>query len=101
MSIFAQSLDEVINLFGYPNKKVAADAGIGETQLSEFRRGKRQLSTENLEKVIFALPIEARNYLFFKVLISGASDYDVSNLLSAIALELRKKPDVTQELVLS
>jgi hypothetical protein len=101
MSVFAKALNEVLDHFAYQNKKVAADADIGETQLSEFRRGKRQLTTENLEKVIFALPIEARNYLFFKVLISGASEYDVSNLLSAIALELRQKPNVTQELVLS
>lgn len=101
MSVFAQALNEAINHFGYQNKKVAADAGIGETQLSEFRRGKRQLTTENLEKVIFALPVEARNYLLFKVLVNEISEYDASSLLSAIALELRKKTNATQELILN
>lgn len=101
MSVFAQALNEAIDHFGYQNKKVAADAGLGETQLSEFRRGKRQLTTENLEKVIFALPVEARNYLFFKILVSDISEYDVSSLLSAIAMELRRKSNVTQELVLN
>jgi len=95
MTKFGAALDETMKQFGIKGTTIAELASLQEQQVSEFRRGIRGLKTENLERVIEALPPEARHFLFFKVFVRNMSDRDISNLLSAIALELRNSDEVT------
>ena len=98
MISFAEALNQTLANFRITAKELAMKSGVKESNISELRNGKTDPRISTIESLINALPEEARNYLFFKVFVSNITDRDVSNLLSAIAIELRNdnKTDPTR-----
>lgn len=86
---FSDALDQTLKHFKITGKMLSEASGVTEQALSKFRRGEREIQVNNLERIIAALPTDARNYLFFNVLIQNASMNDLSILLHAIAHEMR------------
>ena len=86
---FSEAFSQTLTEFKITAKELAIKTGVKEATISEFRTGKSEARITTVEVLINALPEEARNYFYFKVLVSGINDRDISNLLHAIANELR------------
>ncbi|MBW4523341.1 MAG: helix-turn-helix domain-containing protein [Scytolyngbya sp. HA4215-MV1] len=86
---FCEAMDQTILEFHLSAKDLASAAGLTQAQLSEFRRGKRELHTDGLERLIAALPLQARHYLFFNHLIAECDEQTIGTLLYAISLKMR------------
>jgi predicted transcriptional regulator len=86
---FSEALNATLEEFGLSAKTIAQESGIREATLSEFRRGKKEIHTDNLERLIRALPQEAKQYLFFKLLVVQMDKQGIATLLSAIAYHLK------------
>lgn len=61
---FNVALDRTLKDFGLSAKNIAKKADISPQSISDFRRGKTAMSSDNLERVLWALPNEARAYYF-------------------------------------
>jgi hypothetical protein len=58
---------------------------------SRFRRGERDIQAESLERLIMALPPDARQYLFFKLAVGDMDQKGIATLLNAIAYHLKSE----------
>lgn len=87
---FSEAFNQTLVEFNLSAKDIAQEAGIREATLSEYRNGKRQIHTDNLERLIQALPPDAKQYLFCKILIGEMDQGGIATLLNAIAHHLRE-----------
>jgi transcriptional regulator with XRE-family HTH domain len=60
--------DEMMTRFNISGRELAAAAGISETMLSRFRRGKADLGTSKFLAVVGAIPEEAKNWYLSQLL---------------------------------
>ena len=86
---FSEAFNLTLEEFGITGKEVAKNAGVREATVSDFRRGNREIQTGNLEKLIGALPMDAKQFLFLKLLVGGMNVQGMATLLSAIACQLK------------
>jgi len=68
MNNFARSLDSTLKDFGITGKSIAEKSGVSEQMISGFRRGNKRIYTDSLEKIIAALPQDARRYFYSKLI---------------------------------
>lgn len=59
---FANALKHTMTEFGLTGAELASRSGVGKNTISAFRQGRQSLSVSNLEKVLGAMPEEARLY---------------------------------------
>jgi transcriptional regulator with XRE-family HTH domain len=85
---FHQAIDQAIKEFNLSAKDLAEKTGMSSSQLSQYRHGKREIHTDNLEKLITALPEHVRHYVFFNCLVSELSGSGIAVLLNAISLKI-------------
>jgi len=64
-----EALDLCIKLLNLEVKSIAIKAGVSESQISRYRRGKADIGTESFRKVIQVLPDKAKNVMI-KYLVS-------------------------------
>lgn len=65
---YREAFDETIKLFALKASEIADHSGVGENQISRFRSGKTDLQASNLEKVVNALPDNAKAYFYARVM---------------------------------
>ena len=102
--MFSEAFNETLDQFKISGREIAAKSGLREATISQFRHGKQAILSDGLEKIIKALPPEARNYLFFRALIGNISNQDISLFLNAIAQTIKESEEIqvkAKELVLS
>jgi len=98
----SEALDKAMNDHGVSGKWLAEQATVSEPMISLFRNGKQRIYTDSLEKVINALPKEARDYFFnllsgstnrnLEEVIGSMTDAEVSDLLILLAKRFNKAP---------
>ena len=64
---FAEAFRETIFRYNLTGNKLAAESGLTQMQISKFRNG-GDLRTDSLEKLLEAMPPEARQYMMSLVL---------------------------------
>jgi predicted transcriptional regulator len=64
-----EALDLCIKLLDLEVKSIAIKAGVSESQISRYRKGKADMGTESFRKLIQALPEKAKNVMI-KCLVS-------------------------------
>ena len=92
---FVQAFNETLLYFKITAKDMSARSGVRESTISEFRTGKSEARISTLEALVNALPDEARNYMFFKALLTKISNRDVRNFLQVIALTIKDTEEIT------
>ncbi|NJO85309.1 MAG: hypothetical protein HC818_00090 [Synechococcaceae cyanobacterium RM1_1_27] len=88
-TVFSEALDMTLKEFKITGRWLSGQSGVSEQAISKYRLGQKDIEVGTYEKLIMALPSEARNYLFFKVLIKDSSTEDLSLFLHAIAQAMR------------
>jgi transcriptional regulator with XRE-family HTH domain len=53
--------------FRLTGAELSRKSGVGENTISAFRQDKQSLSVDNLEKLLGAMPEEARKYFFLEL----------------------------------
>jgi transcriptional regulator with XRE-family HTH domain len=95
---FNQALNSTLKEFGISAKQLAEQSGVTPQSISEFRRGKRTIQTDSLEKLLECLSFEARIYFFSLLLgegisaeqlVAGMSDDQMSDVMMAIANKIK------------
>lgn len=64
-----EALDLCIKLLDLEVKSIAKKAGVSESQISRYRKGKADIGTESFRKLIQALPDKAKSVMI-KCLVS-------------------------------
>lgn len=64
-----EALDLSIKLLDLEVKSLAAKAGVSESQISRYRKGKADMGTESFRRLVLALPDKARSVMI-KCLVS-------------------------------
>jgi predicted transcriptional regulator len=64
-----EALDLCIKLLDLEVKSIANKAGVSESQISRYRKGKADMGTESFRKLVQALPDKAKNVMI-KCLVS-------------------------------
>jgi transcriptional regulator with XRE-family HTH domain len=72
---FADAFRETLFRFELTGKEIAERSGLSPAQISEFRNGKN-LRIDSVEKILDALPQEARNYMLKLVASKGVESTD-------------------------
>ncbi|WP_416667918.1 helix-turn-helix domain-containing protein [Egbenema bharatensis] len=72
---FADAFRETLFRFELTGKEIAERSGLSPAQISEFRNGKN-LRIDSVEKILDALPQEARNYMLKLVARKGVESTD-------------------------
>lgn len=57
-----EAFDYVLNLYKVSAEEVARISGINKSAISKFRNGKHQMNSDNLQKIVQALPPDARSH---------------------------------------
>ena len=95
---FNQAFNSTLKKFGVSAKQLAERSGVTPQSISEFRRGKKTIQTDSLEKLLEYLPIEARMYFFSLLLgeeisaehlVAGMDDDQMSDVMMAIANKIK------------
>ena len=95
---FNQDFDTTLKEFKINAKQLAEKSGIAPQSISEFRRGKKTIQTDSLEKLLESLPFEARIYFFGLLLsekisaehlVAGMNDDQMSDVMMAIANKIK------------
>lgn len=95
---FNQTLDNTLKKFEISAKWLAEQSGVTPQSISEFRRGKKTIQTDSLERILEFLPFEARVYFFSLLLgegisaehlIAGMDDNQMSDVMMAIANKIK------------
>lgn len=58
-----EALDLCIKLLDIEVKSIANKAGVSESQISRYRKGKADIGTESFRKLVNALPEKAKNVM--------------------------------------
>ncbi|MBW4591202.1 helix-turn-helix domain-containing protein [Aetokthonos hydrillicola Thurmond2011] len=94
---FCKALSETMKTYGIKGTWVAEKAGLTNQTISNFLVGKTQIKSESLEKIISALPPDARDYFFqqlhpvnrdLKSLIFRATNDEKAEVLRIVAASL-------------
>lgn len=100
-----KAFDQTLKKFRISAKSLSEESGVATQIISDFRRGKKAIHTDNLEKLLQFLPTEAQAYLFslfvdgnltsdeillssnrdWQLLISSASLGDIEEILRALS----------------
>ena len=95
---FNQDFDTTLKEFKINAKQLAEKSGIAPQSISEFRRGKKTIQTDSLEKLLESLPFEAKAYFFSLLLgekisaeelVAGMDNNQMSDLMMAIANKIK------------
>lgn len=88
---FYEAFNLTLTEFDLSARAIAEAAGIREATISEFRRGLRGVHTDNLERLIAALPSDARQHLFVQLMVGQMDSAGIAMLLNAIASHLKEE----------
>ncbi|MEN8444086.1 MAG: helix-turn-helix transcriptional regulator [Cyanobacteria bacterium J06555_13] len=100
---FSNAFDLTLKEFGLTGKAVAINAGLREATVSNFRNGS-DIRTDSLEKLIKALPPEAKQFLFLKVFVDDLNPPAIATMLGLLAGRLKESqrdPDYIDKSVIS
>lgn len=95
---FSNAFDDAIKKFRISAKHLSEQSGIFPQSISEFRRNKKSIQVDSLEKLLEYLPIEARMYFFSLLLgegisaerlIAGMNEDQMADLMLAIANKMK------------
>ncbi|KAM3107278.1 helix-turn-helix domain-containing protein [Phormidesmis sp. 146-33] len=95
---FSEALNQTLNQFKISGNEIANLSGIRAATISEYRRGVREIHTDNLERLIAALPSEAKQFLFLHLLVGQMDDEGIATLLSAISNRMRQEKVTEQRI---
>lgn len=95
--MFSEALNLTLEHYKIPAKELSQRSGVAEAIISDFRRGKTLPRIDTIERLINALPQEAKNYMLFSGFLSKLTDKDLSLLLHLIANELRSSDTEVNE----
>ncbi len=70
-------------------KELARLSGLSESQLSEFRNGKREITLENFEQAVNALPPDAYHRFWCQLAVSQMNPDQLCELITMAASQLR------------
>jgi hypothetical protein len=87
---FSEAFNSTLDHFQINATSISAASGVRAATISEFRRGMREIHTDNLEKLIAALPQDAKQYLFLHALVGEMDDDGLAILLNAVSQRLRQ-----------
>lgn len=95
----SKNFDQTLKEFKISGKALAEESGASPSQISEFRKGKRNLSSAQLERVMVAMDAIAPGArLRFCILCAGTMSHSqLAALLNSVADRLDPSP--SQELV--
>ncbi|TFI50807.1 hypothetical protein BLD44_029465 [Mastigocladus laminosus UU774] len=97
MVTFCKALNDTMTAYGIKGAWLAQKTGLTEQTISNFRVGRNQIKSDSLEKLISALPPDARDYFFqqlnpvnrdLKSLILRASNDEKAEILRIMAASL-------------
>ncbi|WNZ22720.1 helix-turn-helix domain-containing protein [Leptolyngbya sp. NK1-12] len=71
---FSEAFRETLFRFDIKGADLAAKAGLTPTQISKFRNGEN-LRIDSVERILEALPLEAREYMLLLVLQQREADH--------------------------
>lgn len=86
---FSKAFDLTLKEFGLTGKAVAINAGLREATVSNFRNGS-DIRTDSLEKLIKALPPDAKQFLFLKVFVDDLNPPAIATMLGLLAGRLKE-----------
>lgn len=69
---YREALNKTFEAFDIKASDISKKSGIGENQISNYRKGKSDLYAENLQLIINSLPIEAKMYFYGLLLQSNS-----------------------------
>lgn len=96
-----EALFATINHFKLTGKKLSQTTGLTETQISEFRGGKRDMELKNFEKLVAALPPDAYHHFWCRLALDQMdSDQLYDLIMMAVAQMKEKQPAQERVLVL-
>jgi transcriptional regulator with XRE-family HTH domain len=88
---FSEAFNRTLNQFKISGNEIATLSGLRTATVSEYRRGLREIHTDNLEKLISALPVEAKQFLFLHMLVGQMDNEGIATLLNAISTHIRQE----------
>ena len=100
---YQDALNETLKKFHLSSREVANKAGIDEANFSLFKNGKKDLNLQTWERLMDALPDDAKQYIYLKILIGDLDNRGISMMLNAISYRLLnevKVPNDQKSLVL-
>jgi hypothetical protein len=80
-------------------KELARLSGLSESQLSEFRTGKREITLTNFEQVVNSLPPDAYHRFWCQLAMGQMNQDQLCELITMAASQLRSN-QATEHLVL-
>ena len=86
---FSEAFDLTLKEFGLTGKSLAISTGLREATVSNFRNGS-DIRSDNLEKLLGALPPEAKQFLFLKVFVDDLTPDGIATMLSLLAGRLKE-----------
>ena len=86
---FSEAFDLTLKEFGLTGKSLAISTGLREATVSNFRNGS-DIRSDNLEKLLGALPPEAKQFLFLKVFVDDLNPEGIATMLSLLAGRLKE-----------
>lgn len=86
---FADSLDATLKQFKITAKALSESSGVAEASISRYRRKERDINADSLERMIKALPQDAKQFLFCQIFVGEMDKQGLATLLSAIAYHLK------------
>lgn len=86
---FSNAFDLTLKKFGVTGKSIAISTGLREATVSNFRHGS-DIRSDNLEKLIEALPAEAKEFLFLKVFVDDLTTEGIATMLMLLASRLKE-----------
>ncbi|MGD1906817.1 MAG: helix-turn-helix domain-containing protein [Leptolyngbyaceae cyanobacterium] len=75
---FRDALNEVLRQYDIKANDLAARSGIDEVQISKFRNKHKNMQTQNFERLIAALPQNARMYFWYLVMAENTNSHQVA-----------------------
>lgn len=86
---FADALNATLKHFDITAKELSAKSGVAESGISRYRRHERDIQAESLERMIAALPPDARYFFYCNCLLKDIDATGVAMLLQAIASKMK------------
>ena len=96
----SKAFDKTLKDFELSARWLSENSGVSEKMISQFRNSRQRIYSDTLEKLLVALPLEARLRFLSLVLgveitpekmVSGMKETELSSLLFAIADKLHPK----------
>ena len=86
---FSNAFDLTLKQFSITGKALATEAGLREATVSTFRNG-GEIRKANLEKLLQALPPEAKQFLFLNLLTDDLNSQGIASLLGMLSTRLKE-----------